>query len=141
MQTHLSELTPSLGTPKLTHKLHTARAEQSRIVFPDVSDGFLHQLFNVLHAHSFPRGARLKRKPADEPSVPPGGQREGLRRAGHGGDGRTSKEKLESRAPEEGGQILCPWCQGGVVPLVLATGEDTQTRPTGIPSNPLFPKK
>lgn len=108
MQTHLSELIPSLGIPELTHKLHTAGAEQSRIVFPDVSDGFLHQLFNVLHAHSFPRGAHLKRNPADKPLWTSWRAERGALQGRPWWGRENFGEKLKSRVPEEGGTNTLP---------------------------------
>lgn len=54
-----------MGGAELTHKFHTARAQQTWIIFLDVSDGFVYQFFDVLYAHSFPCWARLKRQTAN----------------------------------------------------------------------------
>lgn len=59
------------GPRELTHKFYTARAEQSRIVFLDVSDGFVHQLSNVFYTHSFPCWAHLQRKKQTNIYLPP----------------------------------------------------------------------
>lgn len=93
---------------ELTHKLHTARAEQSWIIFLDVSDGFVYQFFNVLYAHSFPCWAHLKRKTADKHLITPIRLRDIFFRASYCGEWRSSREKHESRVSEQEVQLLCP---------------------------------
>lgn len=56
---------------ELTHEFYTARAEQSWIIFFDVSDGFIYQLFDVFYAHSFPCWAHLERKQQTYTYIPP----------------------------------------------------------------------